>query len=42
MPQRNGYKSHRGRSGTARKAQFGGASPTNGIISCPAIFCSGR
>ena len=32
MPQRNGYKSHNGRSGTARKAQFGGASPTNGIM----------
>ena len=32
MPQRNGYRSHNGRSGTARKAQFGGASPTNGIM----------
>jgi hypothetical protein len=32
MPQRNGYKSHRGRSGTARKVQFGGASGTNGIM----------
>ena len=32
MPQRNGYKSHNGRSGTARKVQFGGASGTNGIM----------
>ena len=31
MPQRNGYKSHRGRSGVARKVQFGGPSGTNGI-----------
>ena len=26
MPQRNGYKSHRGRSAIARKTEFGGAS----------------
>jgi hypothetical protein len=36
MPQRNGYKSHRGRSGTARKAQFGGASGTNGMM--PGVY----
>lgn len=36
MPQRNGYKSHNGRSGTARKALFGGASPTNGMM--PSVF----
>jgi len=32
MPQRNGYKSHRGRSAIARKTEFGGASGTNGIM----------
>lgn len=32
MPQRNGYKSHRGRSGVARKVQFGGPSGTDGIM----------
>jgi len=32
MPQRNGYKSHRGRSAVARKTEFGGASGTNGIM----------
>jgi hypothetical protein len=32
MPQRNGYRSSRGRSAVARKAQYGGASPTNGIM----------
>lgn len=31
MPQRNGYKSHRGRSGVARKVMFGGPS-TNGMM----------
>jgi hypothetical protein len=36
MPQRNGYKSHRGRSAVARRTEFGGASGTNGIM--PAIF----
>jgi len=36
MPQRNGYKSHRGRSGTARRVQFGGASGTNGIM--PSVY----
>jgi hypothetical protein len=32
MPQRNGYKSHRGRAAVARKTEFGGASGTNGIM----------
>jgi hypothetical protein len=32
MPQRNGYRSSRGRSAVARKVQHGGASPTNGIM----------
>ena len=32
MPQRNGYKSHRGRSAVARRTEFGGASETNGIM----------
>jgi len=32
MPQRNGYRSQRGRSAVARKVQFGGASGTNGIM----------
>ena len=32
MPQRNGYKSHHGRSGVARKVQFGGPSGTDGIM----------
>lgn len=32
MPQRNGYRSHRGRSAVARKTEFGGASGTNGIM----------
>lgn len=32
MPQKNGYKSHRGRSAIARKTEFGGASGTNGIM----------
>lgn len=32
MPQRNGMRSQRGRSAVARKALFGGASPTNGIM----------
>ena len=32
MPQRNGYKSHRGRSAVARRTEFGGASGTNGIM----------
>ncbi len=36
MPQRNGYKSHRGRSALARKTEFGGASGTNGIM--PAVY----
>ena len=36
MPQRNEYKSHRGRSAVARKTEFGGASGTNGIM--PAIY----
>lgn len=36
MPQRNGYKSHRGRSAVARKTEFGGASGTNGIM--PTVF----
>lgn len=35
MPQRNGYRSSRGRSAVARKVAFGGASPTNGIM--PAV-----
>ena len=30
------YKSHRGRSGTARRVQFGGASGTNGIM--PSVY----
>ena len=33
MPQKNGYKSHRGRSAVARKTEFGGASGTDGIMS---------
>ena len=32
MPQRNGYRSQRGRSAVARKVQFGGPSGTNGIM----------
>ena len=36
MPQRNGYKSHRGRSAIARKTEFGGASGTNGIM--PTVY----
>jgi len=32
MPQRNGYKSHRGRSGVARRVMTGGPSGTNGIM----------
>ena len=32
MPQRNGMRSQRGRSAIARKALFGGASPTNGMM----------
>ena len=36
MPQRNGYKSHRGRSALARRTEFGGASGTNGIM--PAVY----
>jgi len=36
MPQRNGYKSHRGRSAVARRTQFGGPSGTNGIM--PSIY----
>jgi hypothetical protein len=32
MPQRNGMRSQRGRSAVARKAIFGGASPTNGMM----------
>ena len=36
MPQRNGYKSHRGRSAIARRTQFGGASGTNGIM--PSVY----
>lgn len=32
MPQRNGYKSHRGRAAIARRTEFGGASGTNGIM----------
>lgn len=36
MPQRNGYRSSRGRSAVARKVAFGGPSSTNGIM--PAVF----
>ena len=36
MPQRNGYRSQRGRSAVARRVQFGGPSSTNGIM--PAVF----
>lgn len=36
MPERNGYKSHNGRSATARKVLFGGASGTNGIM--PTVY----
>ncbi len=36
MPQRNGYKSHRGRSAIARRTEFGGASGTNGIM--PGVY----
>jgi len=32
MPQRNGYRSQRGRSAVARKAMFGGPSGTNGMM----------
>jgi hypothetical protein len=32
MPQRNGYRSSRGRSAIARRAMFGGPSGTNGIM----------
>ena len=36
MPQKNGYKSHRGRSAIARRTEFGGASGTNGIM--PGVY----
>jgi len=36
MPERNGYRSHRGRSAVARRTEFGGASGTNGIM--PAVY----
>ena len=36
MPQRNGYKSHRGRSAVARRTEFGGPSGTNGIM--PSVY----
>jgi hypothetical protein len=36
MPERNGYKSHNGRSAIARRAQFGGPSGTNGIM--PSVY----
>ena len=36
MPQRNGYRSQRGRSAVARRVQFGGPSSTNGIM--PSVF----
>ena len=36
MPQRNGYKSHRGRSAIARRTEFGGPSGTNGIM--PSVY----
>jgi hypothetical protein len=32
MPQRNGYRSSRGRSAIARRSSFGGPSGTNGIM----------
>ena len=32
MPQRNGYKSHRGRSAVARKAQFSGPGKVDGLL----------
>lgn len=32
MPQRNGYRSSRGRSAIARRTTFGGPSGTNGIM----------
>lgn len=32
MPQRNGYRSSRGRSAIARRSTFGGPSGTNGIM----------
>ena len=32
MPQRNGYRSQRGRSAVARKVRFGGPSGTDGIM----------
>ena len=32
MPQRNGYRSSRGRSAVARKAMFSGVSPTAGMM----------
>jgi hypothetical protein len=36
MPQRNGYRSNKGRSAVARKVQFGGASGTNGVM--PGVY----
>ena len=36
MPQRNGYRSSRGRSAVARRVAFGGPSATNGIM--PAVY----
>ena len=36
MPQRNGYRSSRGRSAVARRVAFGGPSSTNGIM--PAVY----
>ena len=39
MPPRNGYKgSGKGRSAMARKAKFGGASPTNGMQAKTVVF----
>lgn len=40
MPQRNGYKSHRGRSAVARRTEFGGPSGTNGIMSSVYVMTS--
>jgi len=36
MPQRNGYRSSRGRSAVARRVAFGGPSSTNGIM--PSVY----
>ena len=40
MPQRNGYRSSRGRSAIARRSTFGGPSGTNGIMPSVLVITS--